>query len=181
MTGSGPFRTFLEAMAKDEDTCRGGVSASLALDALGKERWLVHLEGFARKPGAPLGRAILALLGVEEDELRKRRLLACAAEPPFAVRKREGDTVIWKLVRPLGCELASVASIRLDADERVLEASYAPLAPWAWDEGFEGAALGDATLALAHAVVHDAIPLRPVLLPFLELFSARARPSEVAA
>lgn len=181
MTDSAPFRTFLEAMANDEDTSRGGVAAYTSLDAAGRELWIAHIEFFARTPGAPIGLAILSLLAAEDDDVRKRRLLACATEPPFALCKADGSGTWWKLVRPLGCEFASVASIRLDPTDRVLEAHYEPFARSGWDEGFEGASLGDAVQALAHAVVRDATRLRPVLLPFVELFSTHLRVTEAAA
>ena len=181
LPGAGAFRTFLEAMARDEDIRRGGVSAYESLDARARSSWLTHVEEIARSPGAPIGLALLALFGVEVDPDRQRRLLACAAEPPFALRRPVEAATCWQLVRPLGCELASIATVHLDGDGRVVWARYEPLIAIDLSGGAEGVALGEAVMVLAHAIVHDAASLRPVLLPFVDLFSPTVRAVEAAA
>lgn len=181
LPGAGAFRTFLEAMARDEDVRRGGVSAYESLDSRSRDSWLAHVEEIARTPGAPLGLALLALFGTETDPNRQRRLLACAAEPPFALRRSLPEATCWQLVRPLGCELASIATVHMAEDGRVVLARYEPLAPIELSGGAEGVALGEAVTVLAHAIVHHAATLRPVLLPFVDLFSPTVRAVETAA
>lgn len=176
------LRTFLEAMASDASTAQGGVAAYVALDGPQRDAWITHVEAAARVPGMPLGLGVLALFGAETDARRQRRLLACAAEAPFALRKLCVDGTWWRLVRPLGCEFASIATVFLADVGAVREVSYEPFAAGAFAEGYVGVALADAVSALAHAVLRAPDPLRPALLPFVELFSPCGRVlPEVAA
>lgn len=176
------LRTFLEAMSRDPGTAQGGVVAYLQLDSAQRDAWISCVERVLRKPGSAIGLGVLALFGAETDAGRQRRLLACAAEPVFALRKPDPDGDWWRLVRPLGCEYAAIATVHLGGGDVVHAASYEPFAVGAFAPGYVGVALADAVTALAHAVVHAPGALRPALLPFVELFSATARTlPEVAA
>lgn len=169
------LRTFLEAMSRDPDTAEGGVAAYRVLGDRERDAWLAHVEAAVRLPGAPLGLGVLALLGAETDATRQRRLLDCAAEPTFALRKAGVDGAWWRLVRPLSCDFASIATVFLADSGAVRDASYQPFALEAFAEGYVGVALADAVNALAHAVVRTPDALRATLLPFVELFSPCAR------
>lgn len=176
------LRTLLEAMSRDPAAAQGGVEAYLQLAAGERDAWIASLERFGRRAGVPIGLGILALFGAEPDAGRQRRLLACAAEPPFALCKVHAEETWWRLVRPLGCEYASLATVHLGVGGVVRTAHYEPFATGALADGYVGVALADAVSALAHAVVQAPAVLRPALLPFVDLFSAtpRAEP-DVAA
>lgn len=180
--GSELLRTFLEAMSRDAGTAQGGVVAYMQLDAAERDAWISCVERVDKRASAPIGLGVLALFGAETDAGRQRRLLACAAEPAFALRKVDADGAWWRLVRPLGCEYASIATVHLGAAGSVQSARYEPFATGALAAEYVGVALADAVSALAHAVVRAPDALRPALLPFVELFSPTARVlPEVAA
>ena len=176
------LRTFLEAMSSDPSTAQGGVAAYLLLDGPQRDAWITLVESAARLPGRSLGLGVLALLGAETDAKRQRRLLDAVAEPTFALRRPAEGGAWWRLVRPLGCDFASIATVFLADSGAVRDVSYEPFALGAFAADYAGVALADAVTTLAHAVVRAPDALRPALLPFVELFSPSGRVlPEVAA
>lgn len=172
--GSQPFWAFFATMARDPDAAVGGTQAYLALEPRLRDAWIAELERCVGTPGPPLGACVLTLFAAETDARRRRRLWACALEAPFALRRREADGWTWRLLRPLRCELAAVASVRTYDDGVIGEAEFRPLSAQGWELGFEGVALALAIDALALAVVREPARLQPVLRPFVELFVAEA-------
>lgn len=160
-------------MARDPHAAEGAVQAYQTLSPAERAGWIAQVERCTASDRAGLGRAVLALFGAEDDPVRKQRLFACAAEAPYALGRQVPGERCWRLVRPLSCELASVATVLLDEHGQVLDARYSPLSPIGLDDGYRGVALSDAVAELAHAVVREPSKLRPVLLPFLELFSVQ--------
>jgi hypothetical protein len=182
------WRTWLAALAKDADAVTAAALAYESLDAAGREAWLDALTQDAPDVGVPKIALYAPLLGVEEDDARRERIVlnvvgaARRSTPPRALVGTRGEDRVCLVITPLYLDFVEVLFCRYDPDVGVREAwhkwlahrndvdTYAREAGVAMREG----ALPEVVEELAHAVVADRRAGRaapPSLVRYMDLFA----------
>ena len=182
------WRTWLAALAKDADAVTAAALAYESLGAEGREAWLDALDQDAPDVGVPKIALYAPLLGVEEDEDRRARIVlnvvgaARKSTPPRALVGTRGGDQVCLIVTPLYLDFVEILFCRYDPDVGIREAWHKWLAhttdvSLAADE--TGAKMSDGSLhvvveELAHAVVADRRAGRtapPSLVRYIDLFA----------
>lgn len=181
------WRTWLAALAKDADAVTAAALAYESLGPEGRDAWLDALDQDAPDVGVPKIALYAPLLGVEDDEERRGRIIlnvvgaARKSTPPRAyVGERGGDRVCL-IVSPLYLDFVEILYCRYDPDVGVREAWHKWLAHTTdvQKHGTEVGAEKEAALPviveeLAHAVVADRRAGRsapPSLVRHMDLFA----------
>jgi hypothetical protein len=181
------WRTWLAALAKDADAVTAAALAYESLDPEGREAWLDALDHDAPEVGVPKIALYAPLLGVEDDEERRERIIlhvvgaARKSTPPRALVGQRGEDRVCLIVSPLYLDFVEILYCRYDPDVGIREAWHKWLAH-ATDVTKHGAEVGaqkEAALPviveeLAHAVVADrraGRPAPPSLVRYMDLFA----------
>lgn len=182
------WRTWLAALAKDAEAVTAAALAYESLGPEGRDAWLDALDQDAPDVDVPKIALYAPLLGVEEDEDRRARIVlevvgaARKSTPPRALVGRRGEDRVCLVITPLYLEFVEILFCRYDPDVGIREAWHKWLAhtsdiPGAaaeagvpMTEGLLPAVVED----LAHAVVADRRAGRsapPSLLRYIDLFA----------
>lgn len=181
------WRTWLAALAKDADAVTAAALAYESLGPEGREAWLDALDQDAPDVGVPKIALYAPLLGVEDDEERRGRIIlnvvgaARKSTPPRALLGQRGEDRVCLIVSPLYLDFVEILFCRYDPDVGIREAWHKWLAH-VTDVAKHGAEVGatkDAALPmiveeLAHAVVADRRAGRaapPSLVRYMDLFA----------
>lgn len=182
------WRTWLAALAKDADAVTAAALAYESLGAEGRDAWLDALDADAPDVGVPKIALYAPLLGVEEDEERRARIVlnvvgaARRSTPPRALVGAHSADRVCLIVTPLYLDFVEILFCRFDPDVGIREAWHKWLAhrddvaTCAADIGVkmtEGA-LPQVVEDLAHAVVADRRAGRtapPSLVRYIDLFA----------
>lgn len=192
------WRTWLAALARDADAVTAAALAYESLGPEGRDAWLDALEQDAPHVDVPKVALYAPLLGVEEDEDRRARIVlhvvgaARRSTPPRALVGAHGEDRVCLVVTPLYLEFVEILFCRYDPDVGIREAWHKWLAhtsdiPTSAAE--VGVEMKDGPLPqvvedLAHAVVADRRAGRtapPSLMRYIDLFApdlARPTPHE---
>ncbi len=182
------WRTWLAALAKDADAVTAAALAYESLGSEGRDAWLDALDQDAADVDVPKIALYAPLLGVEEDEDRRARIVlnvvgaARKSTPPRAlVGTRDADRVCL-IVTPLYLDFVEILFCRYDPDVGIREAWHKWLAHKTEVATYSaeiGVAMKEGPLPqvveeLAHAVVADKRAGRtapPSLLRYIDLFA----------
>ena len=181
------WRTWLAALARDADAVTAAALAYESLPSHGRDAWLDALDNDAPEVGVPKVALYAPLLGVEQDEERRKRIVrnvegaAKRSTPPLALVGSKGDDRVCLVVSPLYLDFVEILLCRYHTDEGIREARHRWLAHKGEVAGYArelGVTLVEAPLPqvveeLAHAVVADRRAGRdapPVLLRYMDLF-----------
>lgn len=182
------WRTWLAALAKDADAVTAAALAYESLGPEGRDAWLDALDSDAPEVGVPRIALYAPLLGVEEDEARRARIVlnvvgaARRSTPPrVLVGTHSGDRVCL-IITPLYLEFVEILFCRYDPDAGIREAWHKWLAHTndvAAHAAEVGVAMREGPLPqvveeLAHAVVADRRSGRtspPSLARYIDLFA----------
>jgi hypothetical protein len=182
------WRTWLAALAKDPDAV---TAAALAYESLGPEgrvAWLDALDADAPDVGVPRIALYAPLLGVEEDEERRARIVlnvvgaARRSTPPRALVGSVGEDRVCLIVTPLYLDFVEILFCRYDPDVGIREAWHkwlahtSDVATYANEVGvkMKEGPLPQVVEELAHAVVADRRGGRtapPSLVRYIDLFA----------
>lgn len=182
------WRTWLAALAKDAEAVTAAALAYESLAPEGRDAWLDALDQDAPDVGVPKIALYAPLLGVEEDEDRRARIVlnvvgaARLSTPPRALVGKRGDDCVCLVVTPLYLDFVEILFCRYDPDVGIREAWHKWLAhsddiELAADD--TGARMEEGSLHvvvedLAHAVVADRRAGRtapPSLVRYMDLFA----------
>jgi hypothetical protein len=182
------WRTWLAALAKDADAVTAAALAYESLGPEGREAWLDALDADAPDVDVPRIALYAPLLGVEEDEERRARIVlnvvgaARKSQPPRAFVATQGEDRVCLIVTPLYLEFVEILFCRYDPDVGIREAWHkwlahkSEVATCAAEVGVtmrEGP-LPQVVEELAHAVVADRRGGRtapPSLVRYIDLFA----------
>ncbi len=182
------WRTWLAALAKDADAVTAAALAYESLGPEGREAWLDALDQDAPDVGVPKIALYAPLLGVEDDEDRRARIVlnvvgaARKSTPPRALVGTRGGDQVCLIITPLYLDFVEILFCRYDPDVGIREAWHKWLAHTT-DVGLAaddtGAKMRDGSLhvvveELAHAVVADRRAGRtapPSLVRYIDLFA----------
>ncbi|MBX3233631.1 MAG: hypothetical protein KIT84_21025 [Labilithrix sp.] len=181
------WRTWLAALAKDADAVTAAALAYESLDADGRSAWLDALDHDAPDVEVPKIALYAPLLGVEEDDERRARIVlnvvgaARKSTPPRAWVGRRGEDRVCLVVTPLYLDFVEILCCRYDPDVGVRDAWHKWLAHTS-DVAKHGAEVGaqeeallpEVVEELAHAVVADRRAGRnapPSLVRYMDLFA----------
>jgi hypothetical protein len=182
------WRTWLAALAKDADAVTAAALAYESLGPEGREAWLDALDSDAPFVDVPRIALYAPLLGVEEDEGRRTRIVlhvvgaARRSTPPRALVGTLASDRVCLIVTPLYLDFVEILFCRYDPDIGIREAWHKWLAH---TSDLEAAAreigvpmtegpLPQIVEELAHAVVADGRSGRtapPSLLRYIDLFA----------
>jgi hypothetical protein len=182
------WRTWLAALAKDADAVTAAALAYESLDDEGRDAWLDALDHDAPDVGVPKIALYAPLLGVEEDEDRRARIVlnvvgaATKKTPPRALVGSRGSDRVCLIVTPLYLDFVEILFCRYDPDVGICEAWHKWLAHTgevASAAAEVGVTMADGHLPLiveelAHAVVADRRSGRtapPSLIRYIDLFA----------
>lgn len=182
------WRTWLAALATDADAVTAAALAYESLAAEGRDAWLDALDQDAPDVDVPKIALYAPLLGVEEDDDRRARIVlnvvgaARKSTPPRALVGRLGEDRVCLVVTPLYLEFVEILFCRYDPDVGIREAWHkwlahsSDVAACAVDIGvaMEERALPELVEELAHAVVADRRGGRtapPSLVRYIDLFA----------
>jgi hypothetical protein len=182
------WRTWLAALAKDADAVTAAALAYESLAPEGREAWLDALEQDAPDVGVPKVALYAPLLGVEEDEERRARIVlnvvgaARRSTPPRALVGARGEDRVCLIITPLYLDFVEVLFCRYDPDVGIREAWHKWLAHTSDIKTYTaevGVAMREGPLPqvvedLAHAVVADRRGGRtapPSLVRYIDLFA----------
>lgn len=182
------WRTWLTALAKDPDAVTAAALAYESLGPDGRDAWLEALDADAPLVGVPKIALYAPLLGVEEDEERRARIVlnvvgaARKSTPPRAFVGSRGEDRVCLIVTPLYLEFVELLFCRYDPDVGIREAWH----KWLAHKDDVGACADEIGVAmregplpqvveeLAHAVVADQRSGRtapPSLVRYIDLFA----------
>lgn len=182
------WRTWLAALAKDADAVTAAALAYESLGPKGRNAWLDALDVDAPLVGVPKIALYAPLLGVEEDDERRARIVlnvvgaARKSTPPRALVGSLGSDRVCLIVTPLYLDFVEILYCLYDPDIGIREAWHKWLTHVTDVETLAkeiGAAMIGGTLAqvveeLAHAVVADRRAGRsapPSLVRYIDLFA----------
>jgi hypothetical protein len=182
------WRTWLAALATDADAVTAAALAYESLGPEGRDAWLDALDTDAPDVSVPKVALYAPLLGVEEDEERRARIVlnvagaARRSTPPRALVGMLGEDRVCLIVMPLYLDFVEILFCRYDPDVGIREAWHKWLAHTsevAACVAEVGVAMGDGALPrvveeLAHAVVADQRSGRaapPSLVRYMDLFA----------
>jgi hypothetical protein len=182
------WRTWLAALAKDADAVTAAALAYESLAPEGREAWLDALDNDAPDVGVPKIALYAPLLGVEEDEERRARIVlnvvgaATRSTPPRALVGSHGEDRVCLIITPLYLDFVEILFCRYDPDVGIREAWHKWLAHTsevAACAAEVGVAMTEGPLPpvveeLAHAVVADRRGGRtapPSLVRYIDLFA----------
>jgi len=182
------WRTWLAALARDADAVTAAALAYESLNAEGRDAWLDALEQDAPDVGVPKIALYAPLLGVEEDEERRARIVlnvvgaARRSTPPRALVGTRGEDRVCLIITPLYLDFVEILFCRYDPDVGIREAWHKWLAHTsdiAAHTAEIGIAMREGPLPqvvedLAHAVVADRRGGRtapPSLVRYIDLFA----------
>ena len=182
------WRTWLAALAKDADAVTATALAYESLGAEGRDAWLDALDSDAADVDVPKIALYAPLLGVEEDEERRARIImnvvgaARRSTPPRALVGAIGADRVCLIVTPLYLDFVEILFCRYDPDVGIREAWHKWLAHTndvATCSAEIGVAMQEGVLPqvvedLAHAVVADRRSGRtapPSLVRYIDLFA----------
>jgi hypothetical protein len=182
------WRTWLAALAKDAEAVTAAALAYESLDTEGREAWLDALDQDAPDVGVPKIALYAPLLGVEEDEERRARIVlnvvgaATRRTPPRALVGTRGEDRVCLIVTPLYLDFVEILFCRYDPDVGIREAWHKWLAHQSEVATYSaeiGVKMSDGRLPqvvedLAHAVVADRRGGRtapPSLIRYIDLFA----------
>ncbi len=182
------WRTWLAALARDPDAVTAAALAYESLGSDGRDAWLDALETDAPDVDVPRIALYAPLLGVEEDEERRARIIlnvvgaARKSTPPRAWIGSRGDDRVCLIVTPLYLDFVEILYCLYDPDVGIRDAWHKWLAHK--DEVTRAAAevgigmregpLPQVVEELAHAVVADQRSGRkapPSLVRYIDLFA----------
>lgn len=163
------WRTWLAVLAKDADAATAAALAYQALPSDGRDAWLDALDVDAPQIRVPKIALYAPLLGVEQDETRRERIVkhvegaARKSTPPRALVGQRDQEKVCVIVSPLYLDFVELLVCRYDPREGIRDARHEWLAHT--DEvaacarelevKFEEASLREIVEDLAHAVVAD--------------------------
>ncbi|HVH41593.1 MAG TPA: hypothetical protein VM925_04595 [Labilithrix sp.] len=182
------WRTWLAALAKDADAVTAAALAYESLAPEGRDAWLDALDSDAPHVDVPKIALYAPLLGVEEDDERRARIIlnvvgaARKSTPPRALVGSLGADRVCLIVTPLYLDFVEILFCRYDPDVGIREAWHkwlAHIADVASCAAEVGVAMQDGPLPqvveeLAHAVVADQRGGRtapPSLVRYIDLFA----------
>jgi hypothetical protein len=182
------WRTWLAALAKDADAVTAAALAYESLGPDGREAWLDALDTDAADVGVPKIALYAPLLGVEEDDERRARIVlnvvgaARKSTPPRALLGMRGADRVCLIITPLYLDFVEILFCRYDPDVGIREAWHkwlAHTADVATSAAEVGATMKEGVLPevveeLAHAVVADRRAGRtapPSLVRYIDLFA----------
>lgn len=182
------WRTWLAALARDADAVTAAALAYESLGSDGREAWLDALEQDAPDVGVPKVALYAPLLGVEEDEERRARIVlnvvgaARRSTPPRALVGTRGEDRVCLIITPLYLDFVEILFCRYDPDVGIREAWHKWLAHTSDIKAYTaevGVAMREGPLPqvveeLAHAVVADRRGGRtapPSLVRYIDLFA----------
>jgi hypothetical protein len=182
------WRTWLAALAKDAEAVTAAALAYESLGPEGREAWLDALDHDAPEVDVPKVALYAPLLGVEEDDERRARIVlnvvgaARKSTRPRALTGTRGEDSLCLVVSPLYLDFVEILFCRYDPDVGVREAWHKWLAhkndvTKLVEEA--GVAMTERPLPLvvedlAHAVVADRRAGRaapPSLVRYMDLFA----------
>lgn len=182
------WRTWLAALAKDADAVTAAALAYESLGAEGREAWLDALDHDAPDVGVPKIALYAPLLGVEDDDERRARIVlnvvgaARRSTPPHALVGRRGEDHVCLIVTPLYLDFVEILFCCYHPDVGIREAWH----KWLTHKtdvttcvAEAGVPMNDGRLPqvveeLAHAVVADRRGGRtapPSLVRYIDLFA----------
>lgn len=181
------WRTWLAALAKDADAVTAAALAYESLGPEGRDAWLDALDSDAPLVGVPKVALYAPLLGVEEDDGRRARIVLHVASaeprstPPRAFVGLRGHDRVCLVVTPLYLDFVEILYCRYDPDIGIREAWHKWLVhqrdvvDYAAEVGVTTteAPLPQVVEELAHAVVADRRAGRaapPSLMRYIDLF-----------
>jgi hypothetical protein len=182
------WRTWLAALARDADAVTAAALAYEALGPEGRDAWLDALDADAPDVGVPKIALYAPLLGVEEDEDRRARIVinvvgaARRSTPPKALVGKKGEDQVCLIITPLYLDFVEILYCLYDPDVGIREAWHKWLAH-ANDVSVLSSEVGVAMRErplpavveeLAHAVVADRRGGRrapPSLVRYIDLFA----------
>ena len=182
------WRTWLAALAKDADAVTAAALAYESLDPEGRDAWLDALDQDAGAVDVPRIALYAPLLGVEEDEDRRARIVlevvgaARKSTPPRALVGRRGEDHVCLVITPLYLDFVEILFCHYHPDVGIREAWHKWLAHTsdvAASVREVGVPMTDGPLPpvvedLAHAVVADRRAGRtapPSLVRSIDLFA----------
>jgi hypothetical protein len=182
------WRTWLAALAKDADAVTAAALAYESLGPEGREAWLDALDQDAPDVGVPKIALYAPLLGVEEDDERRARIVlnvvgaARRSTPPRALVGMRAEDRVCLIITPLYLDFVEILFCRYDPDVGIREAWH----KWLAHTSEVAACVAEAGVAmkegplppvveeLAHAVVADRRSGRsapPSLVRYIDLFA----------
>jgi hypothetical protein len=182
------WRTWLAALARDAAAATAAALAYESLGSEGRDAWLDALDADAPDVGVPKIALYAPLLGVEQDEARRARIVknvegaARRSTPPRALLASKNGDRVCLVLSPLYLEFVELLLCRYHPDEGIREARHEWLAHTAEVDRCAvelGVTLSEVPLPqvveeLAHAVVADRRAGRdapPALLRYIDLFA----------
>jgi len=187
------WRTWLAALATDADAVTAAALVYESLEPEQREAWLDALDQDARYVDVPKIALYAPLLGVEEDEARRARIVlhvvgaARRSTPPRALVGTRGGERVCVIITPLYLQFVEVLFCSYDPDVGIRDAWHKWLAHT--DDVARsvlelGAPMTDVVLPhlveeLAHAVVADRRSGRsapPSLVRYIDLFAPDLSP-----
>lgn len=182
------WRTWLAALAKDADAVTAAALAYESLGPEGRDAWLDALDHDAPDVGVPKIALYAPLLGVEEDDERRARIVlnvvgaARRSTPPRALVGARGADRVCLIITPLYLDFVEILFCCYDPDVGIREAWHKWLAHTsdvAACAAEVGVPMKDGPLPpvvedLAHAVVADRRSGRtapPSLVRYIDLFA----------
>ena len=182
------WRTWLAALAKDPDAVTAAALAYEQLGPEGRDEWLDALDADAPHVDVPKIALYAPLLGVEEDDERRARIIlnvvgaARKSTPPRAFVASQGEDRVCLIVTPLYLDFVEILFCRYDPDVGIREAWH----KWLAHKSEVTAAAAEVGVVmregplppvveeLAHAVVADQRAGRkapPSLVRYIDLFA----------
>lgn len=182
------WRTWLAALAKDADAVTAAALAYESLGPKGRDAWLDALDADAPLVDVPKIALYAPLLGVEEDDERRARIVLNVvggqrkSTPPRALIGSLGEDRVCLIVTPLYLDFVEILCCRYDPDVGIREAWHKWLTHVTDVQTCAaeiGVAMTPGSLALvveelAHAVVADRRGGRsapPSLVRYIDLFA----------
>jgi hypothetical protein len=182
------WRTWLAALARDADAVTAAALAYESLGPDGREAWLDALEHDAPDVGVPKIALYAPLLGVEEDDERRARIVlnvvgaARRSTPPRALVGSIVEDRVCLIITPLYLDFVEILFCRYDPDVGIREAWHKWLAHTSDVDACAsevGVPMTEGPLPavveeLAHAVVADRRHGRtapPSLVRYIDLFA----------
>lgn len=182
------WRTWLAVLARDADAVTAAALAYESLAPEGREAWLDALDQDAPDVGVPKIALYAPLLGVEEDDERRARIVlhvvgaARRSTPPRALVGARGEDRVCLIITPLYLDFVEILFCRYDPDVGIREAWHKWLAhksDVATCAAEVGVTMNESPLPqvvedLAHAVVADRRGGRsapPSLVRYIDLFA----------
>jgi len=154
------WRTWLAALAKDADAVTAAALAYESLDPEGRVAWLDALDQDAPDVGVPKIALYAPLLGVEEDEERRARIIlevvgaARKSTPPRALVGDRGADRVCLVITPLYLDFVEILYCRYDQDIGIREAWHKWLAHTT-DVAKHGAEVGAVREAALQVIVEE--------------------------